>query len=261
MKFRRVLLLVLISLYFFSCKPLQKTPNYLEQVTDTAGKGEVKIPDLRIQKGDRLSIQIISLSTMPDKSDALYNQPGAIPGTAGGSTEAGYLVDNSGNIVHHRLGIFHAEGLTKQELASEFKKRLTEPVELLKDPTVIIRITNFKVTVLGQVGHESVINIPEERLTILEAIGLAGGINDFGKKTNLKIVREVNGKRETGIIDLSSRTLFDSPYYYLAQNDVLVVQPTTQKSKEEEQTKMMQKISFAFTLVTVAATIANIFIR
>ena len=84
-------------------------------------------------------------------------------------------------------------------------------------------------TVLGQVAREGVFNVPGERLTILEAVGLAGGITEFGKKTNLKIHREADGKRETGMIDLTSKDIFDSPYYYLRQNDVLIVESTNQK--------------------------------
>ncbi len=259
MKCHRILLLLLLPVYFFSCKTLKEQRNYLQNLTDSSGKGEIKIPDLRIQKNDLLSIQIASLSTKPDASDAIFNQPSG--GGSGQGVVSGYLVDNYGNIEHHRLGVIHAEGLTKQELATEIKKRLTVPVELLKDPTVIIRILNFKVTVLGQVGKEGVVNVPGEKLTILEAIGLAGGISDYGKKTSLRILREANGKRETGVIDLSSKDIFDSPYYNLVQNDVLIVEATNQKMKETEQAKTMQKISFAFALVTVAATITNIFIR
>lgn len=258
MKFNRIALLLVFPLYFFSCKPAQKIPNYLENVTDTSGHGEVKIPDLRIQKNDLLSIQIISLSLNPEKSDVPYNQPSI--GGSGGETP-GYLVDNNGDIIHHRLGVIHAAGLTKHELAAEIRKRLTEPVELLKDPTVIIRLNNFKVTVLGQVGREGEIKAPGERLTIFEAIGLAGGIPVEGKKTNLKIVREANGKRETGFVNLSSKEVFDSPYYYLAQNDMVFVEAINKDNKDAEQARLMQKVSFAFTLVTVAATIANIFIR
>ena len=264
MKFHRVLPFIVISIFFFSCKPQQKLPTYLQYVNDTTGKGQVKIPDLIIQKGDQLSIQIMSLSTIPDKSDVLYNQPGA-SSTSGGSSTAGsgYLVDNNGDIIHHRLGVIHAEGLTKQELAKEIKKRLTEPVELLKDTTVVIHITNFMVTMLGQVGQQGPIKIPGEKITVLEAVGLAGGVSEIGKLTNIKILREQNGVRETGKIDLSSKDIFDSPYYYLVQNDVLIVDidETNRKYKDAEQARIVQKISFAFTLVTVAATMANIFIK
>lgn len=259
MKLFRFFVLLALPLHFLSCKPVQKIPNYLENLSDTSGKGIVKIPELRIQKNDQVAIQIVSLSLNPEKSDVIYNQPGAQGQSDGGSS--GYLVDNNGDIIHHRLGKIHAEGLTKHELAAEIKKRLTEPVELLKDPTVIVRIVNFKVTILGQVGKEGEIKAPGERLTIFEAVGLAGGITDFGKKTNLKIIREQNGIRETGYINLVSKEVFDSPYYFLAQNDMIFVEATNQKLKEAEQQRTMQKVSFAFTIVTVAATLTSIFIR
>ena len=249
-------LFLVLPFYFFSCKPVQQMPYYLDKVNDSTGKGEVKVPELRIQKNDLLSIQISSLSTKPEASDAIYNQV-----SAAGSTSAGYLVDVQGNIEHHRLGVIHAEGLTKQELAVEIKKRLTVPVELLKDPTVVIRFMNFKVTVLGQVGQQGPVTVPSERLTVLEAIGLAGGITDYGKKDKVKVVREINGQRETGIIDLSSKDIFDSPYYNLVQNDLLIVGETNEKMKDAQQAKIMQRITFAFTVVTVAATLTNIFIR
>jgi len=258
MKFTRILFLLAFPLYFISCKPVQQLPNYLDKVNDTTVKSEVKIPELRIQKNDQLSIQIFSLSTKPELSDAIYNQP---TGGAGQTGNAGYYVDLNGNIEHHRLGVIHAEGLTKQELAVEVKRRLTEPVELLSNPTVIVRFLNFKVTVLGQVSAQGLLTVPGEKLTVIEAIGLAGGITDFGKKDNVRILREINGKRETGVIDLSSKDIFDSPYYYLAQNDVLIVDETKQKLKDTEQARITQKIAFAFTIVTVAATLANIFIK
>lgn len=255
MKFTRLLLLIILPMYFFSCTPLQKIPNYLENVNDSTEKGAVKVADLKIQRNDLLSIQIFSLSTKPELSDAMYNQPSV------GGVVPGYLVDNSGNIEHHRLGVIHAEGLTKNELSAAIKKKLKEPVEVLSDPTVIIRFLNLKVTVLGQVGHEGPITVPGERLTILEAVGLAGGITDYGKKNTVKIIRETNGQREIAILDLTSKDIFESPYYNLVQNDMIIVESTQQKIKEAEQMRTMQKISFGLTLVTVAATLSNIFIR
>ena len=256
MKFTRIFLLLTLSLYLISCGTQKRLPYYLENVTDSTAKREVNIPELKIQKNDLLSIQISSLSTNP-QADQIYNQS-----ILTGSTQAsGFLVDANGNIEHHRLGIFHAEGLTKSQLAAEIKKRLTEPVELLKDPTVVIRFSSIKVTMLGQVGKEGTVTVPGESLTILEAVGLAGGIPDYGKRNNLKILREIDGKREIGIVDLSSKALFDSPYYHLMQNDVVIVEQTNRKLKDEDQARVIQKISYAFTIVTVVATLANIFIK
>jgi polysaccharide biosynthesis/export protein len=262
MKFTRIFLLLALPAYLFSCRTQQKLPHYLEHVTDSIAKGDVKIPQLRFQKNDQISIQISSLSTRPEVSDAIYNQP-VSSGSGGAQNLAlmGYMVDLNGNIQHHRLGVFHVEGLTKEELAAEIKKRLTEPVELLKDPTVIIRYLNFRVTVLGEVGGVGAVNIPGERLTILEAIALAGGISDYGKKDDVRVLREVDGKRESGSIDLSDKNIFESPYYNLKQNDVVIVAPTKQKRNDAEQARISQKIAFGFTLVTVAATLANLFIK
>ncbi len=264
MKFLRLLFLLALPFYFFSCKSIQRLPYYLDDVTDSTKFNDVKIPELKIQKNDQLSIQIFSTSTKPE-TDALYNQPttGA-GGSSGGGAQAatqGYFVDLNGNIQHHRLGLIHAEGLTKYQLADEIKKRLMVPVELLKDPTVIINFLNFKVTLLGQVGSPGVLTVPGEKLTIIDAIGLAGGITDYGTKDYVRVVRESNGKRETGVVSLSSKDVFDSPYYYLAQNDLLFVGETKQKINDSEQQRITQKVAFAFTIVTVVATLANIFIK
>lgn len=258
MKFTRLFLLLAIPVYLFSCRTQQKLPNFLEHVNDSTGKGEVKIPELRFQKNDVISIQISSLSLQPDVSDAIFNQP-ISPGSALNIASQGYLVDLKGNIHHHRLGDFHAEGLTREELADQIKKRLTEPVELLKDPTVIINYLNFRVTFLGEVSGTVV--IPGERLTIFEAIALKGGISDYGKKNNVKIVREIDGNREVGYIDLTAKDVFESPYFNLRQNDLIIVEPTKQKRNDAEQARITQKISFALTLITVAATLSNIFIK
>ena len=215
------------------------------------------MPELRIQKNDLLSIQIYSLSTRPE-ADAYFNLPTA---TSAGQASSGFLVDAEGNIEYPRLGTIRAEGLTKQELAEVIKKKLTEPVELLTKPSVIIRFLNYKVTILGQVAREGMMTIPGEKVTILEAIGLAGGITDYGKKDKVKVIRETDGSREVGYVDLSSDSLFTSPYYNLVQNDVVIVEPTRQKIRMTDEQQNMQRISFALSIITSAAFLATIFIR
>lgn len=256
----RLLLLIALPLYMISCSTQKKTPYYLENVKDTIPKDAVKPPDLRIQKNDLLSIQVYSMSTKPEISDVLYNLP-CNTAAAGQTTSnvCGFLVDVNGNIEYPRLGVIHAEGMTKQELATEVKKRLTQPVERLTDPSVIIRFLNYKVTVLGQVAHEGEVKVLSERITILEALGLAGGITDYGKKDAVKVLREINGKRELGYVDLSSDSLFVSPYYNLMQNDVVTVEPTKQKRKQVDQAIVAQRITFALGLITSAAFIYNVF--
>jgi len=262
MKIHRFILLLTVPLYFFSCTTQQRLPNYLEHMSDTSGKKAVKYPELRIQKNDLLSIQIHSLSTKPEESDLIYNQitTTATPAGTSNVSTTGYLVDAEGNIEHHRLGVIHAEGLTKQQLAAEIKKRLTTPVELLKDPTVIIRFMNFHVSVMGDVAKAGVIYVPGERINIFEALALAGDVNQWGMKSNIRVVREIDGVRETGLIDLSSEKAFESPYFYLLQNDIVNVDPSPQKAKNVEQSITAQKVSLALSIATVMVAITNIFL-
>ena len=255
MKFLRIVFLLALPLYLISCGTSRKTqpPYYLERKTDTLPDNKVKYVELKIQKNDQLSINVYSASTRPEV-DQLYNLP-----VVEGQTAGGFLVDARGNIEYPRLGTIHAEGLTRQQLADTIRERLTKPVELLMNPTVLVRFVNIKITVLGFVGREGVLNIPGEKVTILEAVGLAGGVTEYGKKDNIKVIRETDGIREVGYIDLTSDSLFYSPYYNLVQNDVLIIEPTKKKARDAEQSVVAQRISFALTLVTVAATLYSIF--
>jgi polysaccharide export outer membrane protein len=260
MKFIRTVLFLIIPLYLISCGTQQKIPNYLQHVNDSTGKGEVKIPELKIQKNDLLSIQVYSISTKPEISDAPYNLP-STGGQQSGATSGtgGFLVDVNGDIEYPQLGLLHAEGLTKLQLADTIKRKINEKDSVLTNPSVIIRFMNLKVTVIGEVNKQGPISVPGERVTIIEAIGLAGGTTDFGLKNTVKVMRETDGKREVGIVDLSSKDLFESPYYNLLQNDVVVVDPTKRKAKKAEQDIIMRQVSFGLSLITAVALLYNIF--
>lgn len=265
MKFVRLLVLLFLPFYIISCGTQNRIPNYLQNVNDSTGKSEVKIPELKIQKNDLLSIQVYSASTKPEISDAPYNllSSGSSSGGQGssgsGSGTGGFLVDVNGNIEYPQIGVIRVEGLTKLQLADTIKRKINEKDSVLTNPSVIIRFMNLKVTVLGEVNKQGPISVPGERVTILEAIGLAGGTTDFGLKNSVKVVREVDGKREAGTVDLSSENLFASPYYNLQQNDVVVVDPTKRKAKKAEQDVVMRQVSFGLSLITAIALLYNIF--
>ncbi|HVZ57443.1 MAG TPA: polysaccharide biosynthesis/export family protein [Chitinophagaceae bacterium] len=260
-------------LFLASCTATKKSyPSYLQQVQDTVGKGAVNYPEPTIQKGDLLSIQVYSASLDP-QTDIPYNLPnqggGGISsstlggggssssaGSSGGGSTTGFLVDQEGNIEYPRIGVVHVEGLTKKQLAAIIKGKFESQ---LTDPSVIIRYMNFKVTVLGEVARPSSFSIPSERITIFDALGLAGDITPEGIKTRVKVIREINGDREIGTIDLTSAHLFESPYYILRQNDVVLVESTEHRLKEEEQQAAFRRVSFALSLVTAAALLYNIF--
>lgn len=230
--------------------------NYLENMTDTSATKPVLVKETVIQKNDLLSIQVYSASAEP-QIDALYNLP--VPTSAISSQSSqlqGFLVDQQGNIEYPRIGTIHAAGLTKSALADTIKNQLQGQ---LTKPSVIIRFLNYRITMLGELGNPGEISVPTEKVTILEAIGMAGGITDYGKKKEVKILRENNGERKLGIIDLTSDKIFQSPYYYLQQNDVVMVEQTRYKVSQMEQQRITQQLGFALSIITSIALLYNIF--
>ena len=261
MKFIRFVVLLALPLYFLSCRTQQKIPNYLQDLNDTTGTGTVQVPELKIQKNDLLSIQVYSASTRPDLSDAPYNLPiqTAVGAEGGTQPSSGFLVDAHGNIEYPQIGVIHVEGLTKLQLADTIKRRINEDKTVLADPSVIIRFQNLKVTVMGEVNKQGPIVVPGERVTILEAIGLAGGITDYGLKNAVKVIREVEGKREVGIVDLSSKDLFESPFYNLSQNDLVFIDPSARKAKRTDQEVAYRQAGFVISLITAIAVVIRVF--
>jgi polysaccharide export outer membrane protein len=259
MKLIRTVLLLAFPFCFISCGTQKPIPNYLDNITDTSDKKDVVIPELRVQKYDNLSIQIFSTSTRPEV-DQYYN-PLAGNSSSGQSSApvSGFLVDAKGNIEYPRVGVLHVEGLTKLELADLIKRKVNERDTVLANPTVIIRFINFKIAVMGEVKNPGVLTIPGERVTILEAIGLAGDVSDYGVKDAVRVIRETEGKRQIGIVNLASDSLFLSPYYNLLQNDVVIVQPTKKKAKKAEQDVVLQRVSFGLSVITAIALLYNIF--
>src|SRR5215217_3306235 len=230
--------------------------NYLEEITDTSFKKSVYMTEPVIQKSDLLSIQVYSAATDP-KVNEPYNLP--VLNNMGGQSNTqlqGYLVDQEGNIEFPHLGLLHIEGLTKSQLISLIKSKLEGQ---LTEPSVIVRFLNFRITVLGEVGTPGVLNVPTERLSILEAVGMAGGVTEFGKIKEVKVLRENNGVRELGVLDLTSKDIFSSPYYQLQQNDVVLVDKTKYKLRQTEQTRISQQIGFALSIITSIALLYNIF--
>ena len=107
-----------------------------------------------------------------------------------------------------------------------------EQADLVNDPTVTCELMNFRVSVIGEVAKPDQIHVDGNRLTLLEALAIAGDLTIYGQRENVTIVRETNGQYQVGQVDLTSKTLFESPFYYLQQNDVVYVEPNDKKKKE-----------------------------
>ncbi|HEY2720272.1 MAG TPA: polysaccharide biosynthesis/export family protein [Chitinophagaceae bacterium] len=180
-------------------------------------------PDV-IQKNDLLNINVSSL----DKDNTIFNAPNLLV-TTGNNTLLGYLVADDGTIQFPILGNIKADGLTKEQLRLNIQKRLQDE-QLLKGPIVTVRLLNFRVTVLGEVKNPTTIDVPSEKISLLQAIGLAGDLTIYARRDNVAVVRQKpDGSREITRINLNSAELLSSPYYYLKSNDVVYVEPNKSK--------------------------------
>src|SRR6476660_1165912 len=158
-----------------SCRVQKRTfSNYLENVADTTSPIQYPLPDPLIQKNDILSIRIYSMSINP-ATDMPYNLPEQAVAGGSGTTTAGFLVDQKGNIEYPRIGTLHVEGLTKEELSETIKEKLKNQ---LTQPSVIVRFVNHRITILGEVKSPGSFILSSDKITILEALGLAGDITD-----------------------------------------------------------------------------------
>ncbi|RZK69086.1 MAG: polysaccharide export protein [Pedobacter sp.] len=226
---RSLLFISLITLIAVSCTPT-KNVAYLSNIQDASFKSNMAVTEAPIQSNDILSIYISSLDA---EASAIFNANNtfiAKSTTATGTStqSAGYLVNMEGNIQMPILGNVKAAGLTKTELKQSITQALLTK-KLLIDPVVDIRYLNFEVTVLGEVAKPTVITVPSERISLVKALGLAGDLTIYGKRTNVLLIREENGKRTTRRIDLNSPNFISSPYYYLQPNDVVYVEPNKAK--------------------------------
>jgi polysaccharide export outer membrane protein len=217
------------------------------------------VPESIIQKNDILSIVVTDLNP---KVSEMFN-PGGIENsentTPGKEAARGYLVDTDGNIHFPLLGLIKAEGFTKTQLKEKIRNLAIER-KLLLDPIVSIRFLNFRVTVLGEVGRPTVIPIPNEKISLLEALGLAGDLTIYGNRTNVMVIREdvLPGKKEQRSIarvNLNSSELFTSPYYYLQSNDIVYVEPN--KAKVASTSRASQWLPVIFSGLSLAAIVAD----
>jgi polysaccharide export outer membrane protein len=176
----------------------------------------------------------------------------ASSGAMGMQQQLNYLVDTKGEIDFPVLGRLKIGGLSRDELIALLKSKL-EPDYVL-NPNINVIITNYKVTVLGDVRKPGSYNIPNERITILEAIGLAGDLNISGQRNKVVVQREEDGEKRQYGVDLLSKELFTSPVYYLQQNDVVYIKPnyaSIQSASANSNTSLF--ISITSILITIAA--------
>lgn len=232
---RTILLLVWIGLV--GCASSRKVV-YLQ---DAAALGEQTVTtpyDLRIKKDDVLSIIVnckepllaapFNMQLVPQAFTGSNTVTGGVGATG---TPQGFLVDSNGEIDYPVYGKMRVTGLTRMQVADTIRTFLVDN-GYINDPVVNVKIINFKISVLGEVSRPGSIRLDSERITLLEALSQAGDLTIYGRRHNVKLIRESEGKKQVVEINLKDPQLINSPYYYLQQNDLVYVEPNTAKASQ-----------------------------
>jgi len=256
MKIRILLISILAIVMTTSCAS-RKDLVYFQDEPLQEGL-EPLVPDQLIYKSD--DILIINVSAFDQETVTPFNltvvsgnqnNPTGIQGNLQLQT---YLIDYNGNIEFPVLGTIKISGLTRTELTALLTERITEYV---KDPIVNIRLANFTVTVIGEVNNPGMYTIKNDRITIIEALGLASDLTIYGLRKNVLLIRDVNGKKKFAKIDLTSINSVNSPVYYLQQNDVIYVEPNKAKVRSSSYNP---NTGLVIAAVSTLATITAIFL-
>jgi len=227
--------LILSAIFLASCGSTKNVPYFkdisLESQSVLANTTVFKDPT--IQPNDIISISVFTIDPL---TSMVVNQVGsqAISSTSnqGAALTAtqptsGFLVDKNGEVNLSVIGKVKIGDLT----TFQARELITAKASIVfKDPNVQVGYANFKVTILGEVAKPASYTVPNEKVSILDALGLAGDLTIYGKRENVLLVRDNNGEKQFARLDLNSKELFNSPYFYLKQNDVLYVEPNQGKA-------------------------------
>lgn len=232
----------------FSCSTREKVVYFQGNLQDIEALTEHYVPV--IQPDDNL---IITVSARDIEATIPFNQLNYYYQSQEETRMQSYLVDNEGYIEFPVLGKIKLGGMTRSEAMSHMKSLLAE---YIIDPGVLIQISNFKVTVLGEVNSPGSFTLPNERITILEALGLAGDLTLYGVRKNVLVIRETDGVKSFHRVDLTSNELFTSPVYFLKQNDVIYVEPNQARTTTSTySTNYALFVSMAGLIVTVISVL------
>lgn len=262
----KIHILLLASLFFVSCSSVENIAYFQETNTISKNLEENlnRSYEARIKPKDLLSITVVS--TEPEAS-RIYNLISPLPQSPtmmGGSLQSqpalqSYLVDNDGNINFPVLGKIHVKDMTLKELEAHILQKL-EPAFSNELPIVTIRITNFSVNILGEVNTPGKVLSPNERLTIFDALAMANDMSIYGKRENVKVMREdSDGNKSFHTLNLNDKNIIYSPGYFLEQNDVVYVEPNKSRANSSKygaaESFRISSVSVLISLATMALTI------
>ena len=230
---KKIISFAFLLLVLISCST-KKDIHYFQDIKDKP-ETEIIYTQNKIQVNDILMITVSAInpeSALPFNA-TFYNGGVGGNGGAGGKGQnsmnlSGYLVNADGNISMPILGNIQVLGKTTNEVEDLIEKILIDQGQLT-NPTVMARVTNAKITILGDISSPGTYPYLEQNVTLLQAIGYAGDLSMTGKRNDILIIREENGKRTYGHIDMRKTDWFNSEYYYIKQNDIIYVYPNGPK--------------------------------
>ena len=265
-KLAKLIILFSGALILASCSSkTYRNINYLQDVTSDSTWKMTENAGVVIQPKDQLSIVVSSkdpeLAASFNLPVASYQAGSEITATNYGNQRLlGYVVDNDGDIDFPILGTIHVAGLNRWQLSRLIKEEL-EGRELLKGAVVTVEFMNFRISVLGEVNSPGSYTVSGDKITILQALSLAKDLTIYGKRDNITVIREQNGKRESYKIDLRSKNLFDSPAYYLQQNDVVYVEPNKVRARQSTLNENnVRSVGFWTSIGSFLTSVANLII-
>jgi polysaccharide export outer membrane protein len=217
-----------------SCKS-SKISGYFKNITrDTILNVNQVNEELKIKRGDVMSIFISSLNK---EEDDLYNSKS---GPSAATAAAGYQVNDVGEIYLHNIGKVKAEGLTRKQLKLSLEQKLAP---YLKDPIAIINFENHHVTVIGEIGRPQVLSMPEEKISIIDLLAQSGTATENTQLSNVLLIRQKENSKEIKHLNLEDNSIFNSSFYYLQPDDIVVVNFDEKKMQREIKRQSYQQVS------------------
>ena len=243
-----------------SCASSKKVV-YLQDVVPLKQQDIEQKYEVYVHNDDLLAIMVNSKNpelALPFNMPMVSYQLGSGSTNSGSQRVLGYLVDGNGDIDFPILGKLHVAGLTRMQLTEMIKQRLIEG-DLIKDPIVTVQFLNYKVSVMGEVNRPGSFNISGDRITLLEALSMAGDLTIYGRRDRVAVIREKDGKRLILYHDLRSSDIFQSPYYYLQQNDIVYVEPNKAKTGQSR-INSNNSVGVWLSAVSVLASITSLMV-
>ncbi len=255
--FSKSLFFFILTSILFSCGTTSKDLTCFKTLkTDTSISKLISNNfESKIQKSDVLSISVSSLNKeLDDRFNTVFSSNLSNSGTI--IQEPGYQVSNEGFINIHYLGLVKAEGLTRNELKEKLEKDMAI---YLKEPIVNIKYLNRKITIIGEVGKPQVLYMPEEQLSVIDAIVISGDFKENANTNDLMVIRDSLGAKNIKHINLQDHSVFTSSYYYLKPNDILYVSKDYKMLAKVDKKKDVQtNISLALSVTSLVVLIFSL---